>query len=188
MSPIVIFDQKRTFIIADTPSHKQYTSNMATGASTCDLTILLIDARKGVLDQTRRHSFISTLLGIRYLAMAVNKMDLVAYDRQVFERIRQDYLGFSEHLPVDLNITFVPLSVLEGDNVAAWATHMPWHAGPTQLDVLETLEVVNLNERQQMRFPMQYDNRPNLDFRGYAGTLAAVVVRVGKWYRCCRPA
>ncbi len=141
--------EKRKFIIADTPGHEQYTRNMATGASTCDLAILLIDARKGVLvlDQTRRHSFISTLLGIRHLVVAVNKMDLVAFDQQVFERIRQDYLRFAEQLPVDLNITFVPLSALEGDNVAAPATHMPWYAGPTLLDVLETVEVVNLNER-----------------------------------------
>lgn len=172
--------EKRKFIIADTPGHEQYTRNMATGASTCDLAILLIDARKGVLDQTRRHSFISTLLGIRHLVVAVNKMDLVAFDQQVFERIRQDYLRFAEQLPVDLNITFVPLSALEGDNVAAPATHMPWYAGPTLLDVLETVEVVNLNEQQPMRFPVQYVNRPNLDFRGYAGTVAAGVVRVGQ--------
>ncbi|AHF73383.1 sulfate adenylyltransferase subunit 1 [Candidatus Sodalis pierantonius str. SOPE] len=172
--------EKRKFIIADTPGHEQYTCNMATGASTCDLAILLIDARKGVLDQTRRHSFISTLLGIRHLVVAVNKMDLVAFGQQVFERIRQDYLRFAEQLPVDLNITFVPLSALEGDNVAAPATHMPWYAGPTLLDVLETVEVVNLNERQPMRFPVQYVNRPNLDFRGYAGTVAAGVVQVGQ--------
>ncbi|WP_074013355.1 sulfate adenylyltransferase subunit CysN [Candidatus Sodalis sp. SoCistrobi] len=172
--------EKRKFIIADTPGHEQYTRNMATGASTCDVAILLIDARKGVLDQTRRHSFISTLLGIRHLVVAVNKMDLVVFDEQIFQGIRQDYLRFAEQLPVDLDITFVPLSALEGDNVAAPANSMPWYSGPTLLDVLESVEVINLNEQQPARFPVQYVNRPNLDFRGYAGTVAAGVLRVGQ--------
>ena len=172
--------EKRKFIIADTPGHEQYTRNMATGASTCDLAILLIDARKGVLDQTRRHSFISTLLGIRHLLVAVNKMDLVNYDQTVFERIKQDYLAFAEELPVDLSITFVPISALDGDNVAQASQTMPWYQGPTLLDVLETVEVINLNEQQPARFPVQYVNRPNLDFRGYAGTVAAGVLRVGQ--------
>jgi sulfate adenylyltransferase subunit 1 len=110
--------EKRKFIIADTPGHEQYTRNMATGASTCDLAILLIDARKGVLDQTRRHSFISTLLGIKHLVVAVNKMDLVDFSEETFNRIREEYLTFAEQLPGDLDIRFVPLSALEGDNVA----------------------------------------------------------------------
>ncbi|WP_413725427.1 sulfate adenylyltransferase subunit CysN [Sodalis sp. RH16] len=172
--------EKRKFIIADTPGHEQYTRNMATGASTCDLAVLLIDARKGVLDQTRRHSFISTLLGIRHLVVAVNKMDLVDYDQAVFERFKQDYLLFAEELPVDLSITFVPISALDGDNVAQPSRTMPWYKGPTLLDVLETVEVIHLDEQQPMRFPVQYVNRPNLDFRGYAGTVASGVLRVGQ--------
>ncbi|TCV99229.1 sulfate adenylyltransferase subunit CysN [Biostraticola tofi] len=172
--------EKRKFIIADTPGHEQYTRNMATGASTCDLAILLIDARKGVLDQTRRHSFISTLLGIRHLVVAVNKMDLVNYDQQVYEQFTQDYRLFAQQLPADLNISFVPISALEGDNVASPAASMPWYQGPTLLDLLENVEVLNLNEQQPVRFPVQYVNRPDLDFRGYAGTVASGVLRVGQ--------
>ncbi|MDL4912948.1 MAG: sulfate adenylyltransferase subunit CysN [Enterobacterales bacterium endosymbiont of Blomia tropicalis] len=172
--------EKRKFIIADTPGHEQYTRNMATGASTCDLAILLIDARKGVLDQTRRHSFISTLLGIKHLIVAINKMDLVAYKQDVFEQIKQDYLDFAEQLPQDLDIRFVPMSALEGDNVASASQTMPWYSGPTLLDVLETVELNRVVDHQPMRFPVQYVNRPNLDFRGYAGTLASGSVKVGQ--------
>lgn len=172
--------EKRKFIIADTPGHEQYTRNMATGASTCDLAILLIDARKGVLDQTRRHSFISTLLGIKHLIVAVNKMDLVEYSEATFEQIKQDYLDFAAQLPNDLDIRFVPLSALEGENVAAPSQAMSWYSGPTLLDVLETVEVKRIVEQQPMRFPVQYVNRPNLDFRGYAGTLASGFVKVGQ--------
>ncbi|WP_435952385.1 sulfate adenylyltransferase subunit CysN [Dryocola sp. BD626] len=172
--------EKRKFIIADTPGHEQYTRNMATGASTCELAILLIDARKSVLDQTRRHSFISTLLGIKHLVVAVNKMDLVDFSEARFEEIKQDYLTFAEQLPADLDIRFVPLSALEGDNVAAQSANMPWYTGPTLLELLETVEVKRLVEQQPMRFPVQYVNRPNLDFRGYAGTLASGTVSVGQ--------
>lgn len=172
--------EKRKFIIADTPGHEQYTRNMATGASTCDLAILLIDARKSVLDQTRRHSFISTLLGIKHLVVAVNKMDLVSFSEETFEQIKQDYLTFAEQLPADLDIRFVPLSALEGDNVATQSSKMPWYTGPTLLELLETVEVKRIVEQQPMRFPVQYVNRPNLDFRGYAGTLASGVVNVGQ--------
>lgn len=172
--------EKRKFIIADTPGHEQYTRNMATGASTCDLAILLIDARKGVLDQTRRHSFIATLLGIRHLVVAVNKMDLVDYSETVFEQLKADYLDFAQQLPTDLDIKFVPLSALEGDNVASPSDKMDWYTGPTLLDVLETVNVINIREQQPMRFPVQYVNRPNLDFRGYAGTLASGSIRVGQ--------
>ncbi len=172
--------EKRKFIIADTPGHEQYTRNMATGASTCELAILLIDARKSVLDQTRRHSFISTLLGIKHLVVAVNKMDLVDYSEETFEQIKQDYLTFAEQLPADLDIRFVPLSALEGDNVATQSTNIPWYSGPTLLELLETVEVKRTVEQQPMRFPVQYVNRPNLDFRGYAGTLASGVVTVGQ--------
>jgi len=172
--------EKRKFIIADTPGHEQYTRNMATGASTCDLAILLIDARKGVLDQTRRHSFIATLLGIRHLVVAVNKMDLVEYSETVFEQFKQDYLDFAQQLPTDLDIKFVPLSALEGDNVATPSEKMSWYTGPTLLDVLETVNIINIREQQPMRFPVQYVNRPNLDFRGYAGTLASGSIQVGQ--------
>ncbi|RNM04512.1 sulfate adenylyltransferase subunit CysN [Dickeya undicola] len=172
--------EKRKFIIADTPGHEQYTRNMATGASTCELAILLIDARKGVLDQTRRHSFIATLLGIRHLVVAVNKMDLVGYEQAVFEQFKQDYLDFAGQLPTDLDITFVPISALDGDNVATPSTTMNWYRGPTLLDVLETVNVSSRSLSQPMRFPVQYVNRPNLDFRGYAGTVASGVVRVGQ--------
>ncbi|MFU9138877.1 sulfate adenylyltransferase subunit CysN [Erwinia tasmaniensis] len=172
--------EKRKFIIADTPGHEQYTRNMATGASTCDLAILLIDARKGVLDQTRRHSFISTLLGIRHLVVAINKMDLVDYREETFEQIRQDYLDFATQLPADLDIRFVPMSALEGENVASPSAAMGWYSGPTLLDVLETVEIRRVVEQQPMRFPVQYVNRPNLDFRGYAGTLASGSLQVGQ--------
>ncbi|MBS0849491.1 sulfate adenylyltransferase subunit CysN [Citrobacter sp. JGM124] len=172
--------EKRKFIIADTPGHEQYTRNMATGASTCELAILLIDARRGVLDQTRRHSFISTLLGIKHLVVAVNKMDLVDFSEARFEQIKNDYLTFAQQLPSDLDIRFVPLSALEGDNVASQSSAMPWYHGPTLLSMLETVEVTRNVDQQPMRFPVQYVNRPNLDFRGYAGTLASGTVYVGQ--------
>jgi len=172
--------EKRKFIIADTPGHEQYTRNMATGASTCDLAILLIDARKGVLDQTRRHSFISTLLGIKHLVVAVNKMDLVNFSEEKFNEIRESYLTFAEQLPGNLDIRFVPLSALEGDNVASQSASMPWYSGPTLLEVLETVEIQRSVETQPMRFPVQYVNRPNLDFRGFSGTIASGSVQVGQ--------
>jgi sulfate adenylyltransferase subunit 1 len=172
--------EKRKFIIADTPGHEQYTRNMATGASTCDLAILLMDARKGVLDQTRRHSFISTLLGIKHLVVAVNKMDLVNFSEETFNEIRESYLTFAEQLPGNLDIRFVPLSALEGDNVASQSASMPWYSGPTLLEVLETVEIQRSVETQPMRFPVQYVNRPNLDFRGFSGTLASGSVQVGQ--------
>ncbi|MFH7827890.1 sulfate adenylyltransferase subunit CysN [Kluyvera chengduensis] len=172
--------EKRKFIIADTPGHEQYTRNMATGASTCDLAILLIDARKGVLDQTRRHSFISTLLGIKHLVVAVNKMDLVDYSEETFNRIREEYLTFAEQLPGNLDIRFVPLSALEGDNVASSSDNIAWYSGPTLLEVLETVEIRRTVDTQPMRFPVQYVNRPNLDFRGFSGTVASGSVKVGQ--------
>lgn len=172
--------EKRKFIIADTPGHEQYTRNMATGASTCDLAILLIDARKGVLAQTRRHSFIATLLGIRHLVVAVNKMDLMDYSQSVFEQIRHDYLEFARQLPENIEIKFVPLSALDGDNVALPAQSMPWYSGATLLEILETVNVITDNIHKPLRFPVQYVNRPNLDFRGYAGTLSSGVAEVGQ--------
>ncbi|MDX4947864.1 sulfate adenylyltransferase subunit CysN [Providencia manganoxydans] len=172
--------QKRKFIIADTPGHEQYTRNMATGASTCSLSILLIDARKGVQEQTRRHSFISTLLGIRHLIVAVNKMDLVEYSEAVFEKIKQDYQKFATELPVDLNIWFVPISALDGDNIVNESSQLPWYQGETLLQILETVQVQPKASEQALRFPIQYVNRPNLDFRGYSGTLSSGIVKVGQ--------
>ncbi|WP_265694167.1 sulfate adenylyltransferase subunit CysN [Providencia rustigianii] len=172
--------EKRKFIIADTPGHEQYTRNMATGASTCSLSILLIDARKGVQEQTRRHSFISTLLGIRHLIVAVNKMDLVDYSQQVFDKIQQDYQHFAQQLPVDLNVWFVPISALDGDNIVNPSRHLPWYQGETLLSLLESVQVTQTAAEQPLRFPVQYVNRPNLDFRGYSGTLSSGIIRVGQ--------
>lgn len=172
--------QKRKFIIADTPGHEQYTRNMATGASTCSLSILLIDARKGVQEQTRRHSFISTLLGIRHLIVAVNKMDLVDYSEAVFEKIKQDYQKFATELPVDLNVWFVPISALDGDNIVNKSQNIPWYQGETLLHILENVQVQQKASEQALRFPIQYVNRPNLDFRGYSGTLSSGIVSIGQ--------
>lgn len=172
--------EKRKFIIADTPGHEQFTRNMATGASTCDLAILLIDARKGVQDQTRRHSYIATLLGIRHLVVAINKMDLVDYCAETYQQIQQDYLDFASQLAVNTDIRFIPLSALEGDNVASPGPNMPWYHGPTLLEMLENVDIQRKADTQPLRFPVQYVNRPNLDFRGYAGTVAAGSVRPGQ--------
>ncbi|CDH06161.1 ATP-sulfurylase, subunit 1 (ATP:sulfate adenylyltransferase) [Xenorhabdus bovienii str. oregonense] len=172
--------EKRKFIIADTPGHEQYTRNMATGASTSDLSILLIDARKGVQEQTRRHSFISTLLGIRHLVVAVNKMDLVDYRQDIYEQIKQDYWDFAGQLPTDLHIYFVPISALEGDNIVSRSEKMAWHTGETLLDTLESVDVKKKATEQPLRFPVQYVNRPDLDFRGYSGTLSSGILRQGQ--------
>ncbi|EPL9569535.1 sulfate adenylyltransferase subunit CysN [Providencia rettgeri] len=172
--------EKRKFIIADTPGHEQYTRNMATGASTCSLSILLIDARKGVQEQTRRHSFISTLLGIRHLIVAVNKMDLVEYSEAVFNKIKQDYQQFATELPVELNVWFVPISALDGDNIVNPSEQLPWYHGETLLSILENVQVEQKASEQALRFPVQYVNRPNLDFRGYSGTLSSGIVQVGQ--------
>ncbi|WP_429208535.1 sulfate adenylyltransferase subunit CysN [Aeromonas veronii] len=169
---------KRKFIISDTPGHEQYTRNMATGASTCDLAIILIDARKGVLDQTRRHSFIASLLGIKQFVVAVNKMDLVEFSREVFERISADYREFAKKLSVD-TIHIVPVSALDGDNVVNSSDKLAWYQGETLLALLESAEVERELERHPVRLPVQYVNRPNLDFRGFAGTLASGILRVG---------
>lgn len=171
---------KRKFIIADTPGHAQYTRNMATGASTSTLSILLIDARKGVQEQTRRHSFISTLLGIRHLIVAINKMDLVDYQQATFDSIQQDYLHFADQLPTDLTIEFVPISALDGDNVVSPSLNMPWYQGKTLLSLLEDAPVKLGSDMQLLRFPVQYVNRPDLDFRGYSGTVSSGVLYQGQ--------
>ncbi|WP_109395445.1 sulfate adenylyltransferase subunit CysN [Proteus terrae] len=171
---------KRKFIIADTPGHAQYTRNMATGASTSSLSILLIDARKGVQEQTRRHSFISTLLGIRHLIVAINKMDLVDYQQATFDSIQQDYLHFADQLPTDLTIEFVPISALDGDNVVSPSLNMSWYQGKTLLSLLENAPVKLGSDVQPLRFPVQYVNRPDLDFRGYSGTVSSGVLYQGQ--------
>ncbi|KJY84271.1 sulfate adenylyltransferase [Vibrio galatheae] len=171
--------QKRKFIIADTPGHEQYTRNMATGASTCDLAVILIDARKGVLDQTRRHSFISNLIGLKHFVVAVNKMDLVDYSQERFEQIRDEYLEFSKNLQGETDIQIIPLSALEGDNVVEPSANMAWFEGSPLLEILENVDVDQEKEVGEFRFPVQYVNRPNLDFRGFAGTIASGSVNVG---------
>lgn len=169
---------KRKFIIADCPGHEQYTRNMATGASTSNLAIILIDARRGVQTQTRRHSFIVSLLGIRHVIVAVNKMDLVDYDPAVFERIRDEYLAFAEGLDIP-DIRFVPISALRGDNVVGRGEGAPWYQGPTLMQLLETVEMSSDVALEAFRLPVQYVNRPNLDFRGFCGTIAAGEIRPG---------
>jgi bifunctional enzyme CysN/CysC len=169
---------RRAFIVADTPGHEQYTRNMATAASTADLAVVLVDARKGVLAQSRRHSYICSLLGIRSIVLAVNKMDLVAWSEQVFHRIVAEYLGFVRPLNFS-SVTAIPMSARYGDNVAARSARTPWYDGPSLLDHLETVEVAQTAARLPLRFPVQWVNRPNLDFRGYAGTVASGRVAVG---------
>ena len=171
--------EKRSFIVADTPGHEQYTRNMATGASTADLAIILIDARKGLLPQTRRHSFIVSLVGVRHIVVAINKMDLVGYDEAVFEAIAADYrtavagLGFA-------SIAFVPVSARDGENVMRRSVAMPWYGGEALLPLLEAVAVEHA-ERDDAVFamPVQWVNRPDLDFRGYAGTPATGRARIG---------
>ena len=169
---------RRKFIIADTPGHEQYTRNMATGASTCDLAIILIDARHVVQTQTRRHSYIVSLLGIRHIVVAVNKMDLVDFSENVFNRIRADYLAFADKLNLR-DIRFLPLSALKGDNVVNPSHHMPWYAGPPLMELLDTIAIADDQNFENPRFPVQYVNRPHLDFRGYSGTVAAGIFRRG---------
>ena len=169
---------RRKFIIADTPGHEQYTRNMATGASTCDLAIILIDARHGVQTQTRRHSYIVSLLGIRHVIVAINKMDLVDFSEEVFNGIRADYLAFAEKLAIK-DIRFLPLSALKGDNVVNPSPSMPWYTGQPLMALLDSIEIADDQNFVNPRFPVQYVNRPNLDFRGYSGTVAAGIFRKG---------
>jgi bifunctional enzyme CysN/CysC len=171
---------KRKFIIADTPGHEQYTRNMATGASTCDLAIILVDARYGVQTQTRRHSYIASLLGIKHIVVAINKMDLKGFDEGVFEQIKADYLKFAEAIGLQpTTLAFVPMSALKGDNVVNRSEQSPWYTGQTLMEILETVEVAADRNFDDLRFPVQYVNRPNLNFRGFAGTLASGVVHKG---------
>jgi bifunctional enzyme CysN/CysC len=173
---------KRKFIIGDTPGHIQYTRNMVTGASTADLAIVLIDARKGVLEQSRRHAFIASLLRIPHLVLAVNKMDLVDYDEKVFETIRDEFTTFATKLDIT-DLTFIPLSALNGDNVVDRSTNMPWYEGSTLLHHLEEVHIASDRNLVDVRFPVQYVIRPQTteyhDYRGYAGTVAGGVIKPG---------
>ncbi len=169
---------RRKFIIADCPGHEQYTRNMATGASTCNLAIILIDARHGIQTQTRRHSFIVDQLGIRHVRVAINKMDLVGYDQDVFEHICADYRAFAERLSIP-DIQFVPISALRGDQVVSAGNAMPWYSGPTLMQMLERVELSADDPLQSLRLPVQLVIRPNLDFRGFSGTIAAGILQVG---------
>ena len=171
--------EKRKFIVADCPGHEQYTRNMVTGASTADLAVILIDARKGVLVQTRRHSYLCHLLGIKNIVLAVNKMDLVGYDQATFDAIVADYTAFAGSIGIN-NFTALPLSGFKGDNITSRSGNTPWYNGPTLLDQLETVEVLSaLDADQPFRLPVQWVNRPNLDFRGFAGLIASGSVRPG---------
>jgi len=170
---------RRKFIVADAPGHEQYTRNMITGASTADVAVILIDARRGVLTQTRRHSYLVALLGIRKVVIAINKMDLVGYSRAVFDTIAHEYRSFASELGF-ADITFVPVSALRGDNITTLSGAMPWYIGPTLMSYLENVEVADIEERlQPMRMPVQWVNRPNQDFRGFSGRIVSGTVRVG---------
>ena len=169
---------KRKFIVADTPGHEQYTRNMATGASTADVAVILIDARKGILTQTRRHSFITSLLGIKHVVLAVNKMDLVDYDQAKFDAIVAEYQEFSKDLGYQ-SITAIPLSALRGDNMIEASPNTPWYSGPTLLAHLETVQVEQDAIEKPFRLPVQWVNRPNLDFRGFSGTVASGTIKPG---------
>ncbi|MEC8450574.1 MAG: GTP-binding protein, partial [Pseudomonadota bacterium] len=169
---------KRKFIIADTPGHEQYTRNMVTGASTCDLAIILVDARGGVKVQTKRHSFLVSLLGIKHVIVAINKMDLMDYSEEVYKQIQEDYLKFAEQLDIP-DIQFVPISALEGDNVVGKSEKTPWFDGTPLMEMLENIEIGEDDNLEDFRFPVQYVNRPNLDFRGFAGTVVSGQVAPG---------
>jgi len=173
---------KRKFIVADTPGHEQYTRNMVTGASTADLAVILIDARKGVLTQTRRHSYLVSLIGIRKVVLAINKMDLVNYSEEVFNRIVDDYTKFARQIGLE-DCMAIPVSGLRGDNITSPSENTSWYHGPTLMGYLETVEIDDHARHRPLRFPVQWVNRPNLDFRGFAGTIASGVVHQGDQVR-----
>jgi bifunctional enzyme CysN/CysC len=173
---------RRKFIVADTPGHEQYTRNMVTGASTADVAVILIDARKGILTQTRRHSFLVSLLGIRHVVLAINKMDLVGYDQACFNTIDRDYREFAERIELT-DITAIPISAVYGDNVIEPGANMPWYRGPALLHHLETMEVEDASATLPFRMPVQWVNRPTLDFRGFAGRIEGGTIRPGDQIR-----
>ncbi|MCP5382470.1 MAG: sulfate adenylyltransferase subunit CysN [Kordiimonadaceae bacterium] len=169
---------KRKFIVADTPGHEQYTRNMATGASTADLAIIMIDARKGILTQTKRHSFIVSLLGIKHVVLAINKMDLMSFDQEVFRKIDEDYRGFAKDLGFE-EVVSMPLSALKGDNILSVSENTPWYKGPSLMDHLENVQIDRNEDGNPFRLPVQWVNRPNLDFRGFSGTIASGTITEG---------
>ncbi|HYF95886.1 MAG TPA: sulfate adenylyltransferase subunit CysN [Symbiobacteriaceae bacterium] len=174
---------KRKFIVADTPGHEQYTRNMVTGASTADVAVILIDARKGVLTQTRRHSYLVSLIGIRKVVLAINKMDLVGFSEDVFQAIVREYEQFAEQIGLT-DITAIPLSALRGDNILVPSEETPWYEGPTLMGYLETVPIDDTRlQGEAFRFPVQWVNRPNLDFRGFAGTIASGTIKPGERVR-----
>ncbi len=170
--------ERRKFIVADTPGHEQYTRNMVTGASTADVAVILVDARKGMLTQTRRHSYLVSLLGIKRVVVAINKMDLVDYSEDTFGAIADDYLDFAGRIGLD-DVTFIPLSALRGDNIIEPSANTPWYHGPTLLGYLETVPVDDEAAEGPFRMPVQWVNRPNLDFRGFAGRIVGGTIRPG---------
>jgi len=171
--------EKRKFIVADTPGHEQYTRNMVTGASTADLAVILIDARKGVLTQTRRHSYLAHLIGIRHIVLAVNKMDLVGYDQATYDAIVADYAGFAASIGIE-EFTAIPISGFKGDNITALSGNTPWYAGPTLIEYLDTVELdTDADRAKPFRMPVQWVNRPNLDFRGFAGLISEGTIAPG---------
>ncbi|MCB9390875.1 MAG: sulfate adenylyltransferase subunit CysN [Acidimicrobiia bacterium] len=170
--------EKRKFIVADTPGHEQYTRNMVTGASTADLAVVMIDARKGVLTQTRRHSYLVALLGIGHVVVAVNKLDLVHYSQEVFDRIEADYRAFAEQIGI-ANVVCIPMSALKGDNLLERSANTPWYSGPSLIPYLETVEVDGPAGERPFRFPVQWVNRPDLNFRGFSGTVVGGDVSLG---------
>jgi bifunctional enzyme CysN/CysC len=167
----------RKFIVADTPGHEQYTRNMITGASNADVAILLIDARHGSLTQTRRHAWLVSLVGIRHVVLAINKMDLVEFSQEVFQRINDDFRLFAKHLNFD-SITAIPLSALKGDNITQRSNHTPWYSGPTLMGYLETIKILPRHS-DRLVFPVQWVNRPHANFRGFAGTITEGSVHTG---------
>ncbi len=173
---------RRKFIVADTPGHEQYTRNMVTGASTADVAVILIDARRGVLTQTRRHSYIVSLLGIRHVVLAINKMDLMNYSQDVFDTILGEYRDFAQQIGLS-DITAIPMSALKGDNIIDASGRMPWYRGPTLMNFLESVEIEDDLQQKPFRLPVQWVNRPNQDFRGFAGTISTGIVRPGDTLR-----
>lgn len=170
---------RRKFIIADTPGHEQYTRNMVTGASTAELAIILIDARKGVLTQSRRHAILATLLRIPHVVVCINKMDLVEFKQAIFDTIASDFRAFAQTLQIP-DLRFIPVSALLGDNIVEKGSHMPWYSGMPLLETLESVEVFQDRNEHDLRFPVQLVLRPNLDYRGYAGQVASGVIKVGQ--------
>jgi bifunctional enzyme CysN/CysC len=174
---------RRKFIVADTPGHEQYTRNMITGASTADVAVILVDARKGLLTQTRRHSYLVSLIGIRKVILAINKMDLIGYSEEAFRDIEANYRAYAAQIGLE-DITAIPLSALKGDNMVQPSDAMPWYRGPALLELLETIELDDTRlQALPLRMPLQWVNRPNLDFRGFCGTIASGTVRVGERIR-----